>query len=193
MNLSMNDDIVAVIRDFVEAECRKPTSKYGYDPFSYHFTPVADYAGKLSDKLGGDKEVILIAAWLHDIGSIVHGRENHHETGAIIAREKLSELGYPEERVALVEVCIRNHRGSVPRERMTLEEQIVAEADVLSAFENISGIFKAAFVYEGLDQGQAIRAVRKKLENKWNQIHFESSRELVRPKYDAVKILLSEI
>ena len=38
--------------------------------------PVARYAEILADELGGDKEIILISAWLHDIGSIIHGREN---------------------------------------------------------------------------------------------------------------------
>lgn len=190
-NLDMSSDIVTAVRNFVEAECRKPSSKYGYEPFPYHFTSVAEYAGRLADELGGDREVILIAAWLHDIGSIVRGREDHHETGAEIAREKLSELGYPEEGIALVEKCIRNHRGSVPSERMSLEEQIVAEADVLSNFDNIAGIFKAAFIYEGLDQGEAKEAVRRKFENKWNQLRFEISKRMAKPKYEAAMILLS--
>ena len=36
----------------------------------------------------------------------------------------------------------------------------------MSNFENIAGIFKAAFVYENLTQGEAKDSVRKKLEDK---------------------------
>ena len=78
--------IINEIKHFVENECKKPSSKYGYEPFRFHFAPMVNYAEKLADELGGDKEVILIAAWLHDIGSIIHSREDHHITGAKIAK-----------------------------------------------------------------------------------------------------------
>ncbi|KKU55189.1 MAG: hypothetical protein UX75_C0010G0027 [Candidatus Moranbacteria bacterium GW2011_GWE2_47_10] len=91
-----------------------------------------------------------------------------------------------------MEKCILNHRGSQGKERGTLEEQIVAEADVLANFDEISGIFKAAFVYEGLTQAQARESVLQKLTNKFNQLHFEKSKEIIRPKFEAVKILLEK-
>lgn len=182
--------IIEKIKNFVESECLKPTSKYGYEPFPHHFVPVVQYAGQLADELGGDKEVVVIAAWLHDIGSIIHGRKDHHITGAKIAEEKLTELGYPADKIELVKKCILNHRGSEQCHRESIEEKILAEADVLSSFENISGIFKAAFVYENLDQAEAKESVRKKLENKWKQLHFDRSKEIIRPKYKAVMLLL---
>ena len=184
--------IVQKIKKFVEAECKKPGSKYGYEPFVFHFAPVAEYAGKLADELGGDKEVVLIAAWLHDIGSIMHGREDHHITGAKIAEKKLRELKYPQEKIALVKKCILNHRGSTRSKRQSLEEQILAEADTLSNFNNISGIFKAAFIYEKKDQGEAVESVGKKLENKWKQLRFKKSKQLIRPKYEAAMLLLGK-
>ena len=183
-------DIVKEIRNFVEAECKKPTSKYGYEPFSFHFAPTVAHAKKLANELGADKEVVIIAAWLHDIGSIVDGRKNHHIAGAKIAETKLRELGYPPKKIDLVKKCILNHRGSQKNNRETLEEKIIVEADTMSNFDNISGIFKAALVYEGLDQREAAMAVKRKLENKWNQLHFEQSKKLVKPKYEATMLLL---
>ncbi|HAV10982.1 MAG TPA: hypothetical protein DCX32_00320 [Candidatus Moranbacteria bacterium] len=185
-------DIIEKVKNFVEQECGKPESKYGFEPFEFHFVPVVRYAERLCDELGGDREVISIAAWMHDIGSIVYGREDHHITSAKIAVEKLSEFGYPQEKIGFVEKCILNHRGSQKRGRETLEEQIVAEADVLANFDEIAGIFKAAFVYEGLTQGQARESVLQKLTNKFEQLHFEKSKEIIRPKFEAVKILLGK-
>ncbi len=184
-------DFVKEIKDFVETECRKPTSKYGYEPFIYHFKPTVEYADKLSDKLGGNKEVILISAWIHDIGSIIHGRKDHHITGAEIAEKKLLELGYPKEKIELVKKCILNHRGSNNFETESIEEQIVAEADAMSNFNNILGILNAAFVYEHLNQGDAKVAVKKKLRNKWKQLKFDESKKIVEPLYDAAMLLLS--
>jgi len=183
-------NIISEIKNFVEDECKKPTSKYGYEPFPFHFAPMAEYAAALADELGGDKEIIALAAWLHDIGSIVCGREDHHITGAKIAEEKLREFNYPEEKIELIKKCILNHRGSRQNPRASIEEQITAEADVMSAFDNISGIFKAAFMYENLNQGEAKISVRKKFENKWKQLNFEKSKELIRPKYEAAMIIL---
>jgi len=183
-------DIIQAIKNFVEEECKKPTSKYGYDPFPFHFVQVVKYAEELANRLGGDKEVISIAAWLHDIGSIIYGRENHHSTGAEIAEKKLKELNYPSDKVGLIKKCILNHRGSQQNNRESIEEQIVAEADVLSNFDNIAGIFKAAFVYEKMNEGEAKDSVRKKLENKWNQLRFEDSKRIIKPKYEAAMLLL---
>ncbi len=184
-------NIVDTIKNFVEQESRKPESKYGYEPFEYHFRPMVGYALALADELGGDKEIIELAAWLHDIGSIMFGREDHHLTGARVAEEKLKELDYPPEKIELVKNCILHHRGSQKIPGNTVEEKIVADADALSSFDNIGGLFKAAFIYEKLDQKEAMRTVREKLENKWNQLSFPAAKEMVHPKYEAMKILLS--
>ncbi|MDR3169969.1 MAG: HD domain-containing protein [Candidatus Peribacteria bacterium] len=181
-------NIIDQVRTFVENECKKSTSKYGYEPF--HFIPMVAYAKQLAYQLGGDKEIIEIAGRLHDIGSIIYGREDHHITGADIAEKKLIEFNYPFEKIALIKKCIFNHRGSKDFIRESIEEQIIAEADVMSSFDNISGLFKAAFVYEHLDQGQAKTSVRQKLERKRNQLHFEASKELIQPKYAAAMLLL---
>jgi len=185
-------DFVKEIKEFVEEECKKPGSKYGYEPFNHHFEPTAKHAEKLANKLGGDKEVILISAWLHDIGSIIHGRDNHHITGTEIAQKKLNELKYPEEKVEMVKKCISNHRGSNSFDTESIEEQILIEADTMSNFNNISGIFKAAFVYENLNQKEAGKAVKDKLENKYKQLRFEESKKIVKPLYDATMKLLSK-
>jgi uncharacterized protein len=183
-------DIVQKIRDFVKEECEKPTSKYGVEPFEFHFIPVAKYAEGLADELKADKEIVLLAAWLHDIGSIIDGRGEHHITGAKIAEEKLKEFSYPPERVELVKNCILNHRGSRQDSRESLEEKILAEADAISTFDAIPGLFKAAFTYEGKTQDEAKKSVRQKLENKWNQLHLENSKRIVQPKFEAAMLLL---
>lgn len=184
-------DIVQEIRNFVEDECKKPTSKYGYEPFEAHFVPMVKCAEEFADEHGGDKEIILIASWLHDIGSIIYGRKDHNITGAKIAEDKLKQLNYPQEKIDLIKKCILNHRGSMQNHRETIEEKIVAEADVASNFENIAGIFNAAFVYESKTQEEAKKAVMTKLQNKWNQLHFESSKKKLKPKYEAVMLLFS--
>ena len=181
------------IKNFVEEECKKPSSKYGYEPFNNHFIPAIKYAEELINTFSEenpDREVILIAVWLHDIGSIIYGRKDHHITGAKIAEEKLKEFEFPAEKIELVKECILNHRGSQQNKRKTIEEKIIAEADTLSNFDNLPGIFKAAYIYEDKTQDEARKSVREKLERKYKQLHFAESRDLIKPKIEAVRLLL---
>ena len=182
--------ITEEIRKFVEGECRKPTSKYGFEPYETHFVPMTRYSLMLAEKLNADKEVVEIAAWLHDIGSIIYGRENHHITGARIAEEKLIEMSYNREKIELVKRCILNHRGSVSGKRESKEEQIIADADGMDMFDRIEGLFMAAFVYEKLGQVKAREEVRKKMINSYNKLS-DYAREIIRPKFEAARLLLN--
>jgi hypothetical protein len=90
---------------------------------------------------------------------------------------------------------IRNnpyHRGSRDDERKTLEEKIVAEADIISNFDNIVGIVKTALVYENKTEKEAKQEVLDKLERKWKQLYFEESHKLIKPKFEAVRLLFKE-
>lgn len=184
-------NIIEEVRKFVEEECKKDSSKYGYEIFKNHFVSAANYARILSNKINSDKEVIEIAIWLHDIGSIIYGRENHNITGAKIAENKLKELEYPAEKLELVKKCILNHRGNVKSKTESNEEKIIVDADALSAFDHIEGQFKADLVYENKSLDDARISVRTKLINSWNKLVFEESKKLIEPKYRAAMELLS--
>lgn len=187
--MNVDTELIERVRAFVEEECKKPSSKYGYEPYFAHFVPVVDYAKKLAEKMGADVEVVILAAWLHDIGSIIYGRENHHITGAEVAEKKLKELGYPDVKISMVKKCILNHRGSVETRRESSEEQILAEADAMSHFASIEGLFNAAMIHEGLNQLNAKESILNKLTNSYNKLS-PIAKEIVKIKYDAVKELL---
>lgn len=186
----MNENIVEKIREFVEKECKKPISKYGYAPYRGHFVPMVSYAKNLARELKADVEIVELAAWLHDIGSIINGRENHHLTGAKIAEKKLREFNYPEEKIILIKKCILNHRGSINLLKESIEEKIIADADAISAFDSIESQFEAAFVWEKKTRQEAKRVVKQKLINSWNKLSLEKSKEILKPKYEAIMLLL---
>ncbi len=183
-------NVVEEIRMFVEGECKKGSSNYGYEPYVFHFIPMHRSAKILAEKLGADVEVVELAVWLHDLGSIIHGRKDHHITGAKIAEDKLMEFNYPKDKIDKVKKCILNHRGSVVNRKESIEEQIIADTDVLSAFENIGGLFKAAYVFEGLNQREGMESVRQKLINSYNKLTFLESKEIIKSKYEAAMLLL---
>ncbi|MEK6820247.1 MAG: HD domain-containing protein [Nanoarchaeota archaeon] len=182
-------NIIEEVRKFVEEECKKPESKYGYEPYINHFIPTAGYVKILAEKLNADKEIVEIAAWLHDIGSIIYGRENHHITGMQIAEKKLKELGYPKNKIERVKKCIFTHRGSQGIKPETKEAQILNDADAMNAFDHIEGQFYAAFVSEKLNQEKARKSVKKKIEDCYNKLS-EEAREIIKNKYEAAMLLL---
>jgi uncharacterized protein len=186
----MEENIVGKIREFVEGECKKPSANYP-TAYKYHFIQTHQHAKRLAEMLNADVEVVEIAAWIHDIGSILYRRADHHITGAEIADKKLRELKYPEEKIILVKKCILNHRGSIDNPRESIEEQIIAEADAITAFDFVEGLFSAAFVTEKLSREEAKESVRRKLQNKWNQLTLEESKRLVKPRYEAFMLLLN--
>lgn len=183
--------IIPQIKKFVEEECKKPTSKYGYDPFLHHFVFMAKYAKELAKKLHADEEIVELAAWLHDIGSIIYGRDNHHMTSAKVANEKLKELKYPKNKIKQVCDCILSHRGSQKIRPKNLEAQIIIEADSMSAINNIAGLFQCAFSYEKRSRIDGEVSVKQKIENKWKQLRFKESKAMLKDKYEAAMLLLN--
>ncbi len=182
-------NIAKKVRDFVKEECEKSTSNYGEYTFNEHFVPMVKIAKKLAIKRGADEEIVEIASWLHDIGSIIEGRENHHITGAIIAGKKLRELGYPEDKISKIKDCILSHRGSRNIKPKTKEARIIAEADGLDIFDRIEGLFRGALVYEKLTAKEAGRSFRDHTINSYNKLS-DDAKQIIKDKYEAAMLLL---
>jgi uncharacterized protein len=112
-----------------------PTSDpvHGFD----HILRVYRMAERLALAEGADLEIVRAAALLHDAeGSATEGgdegRVDHHQASAEFARKVLAAEGWPEERIAAVQHCIRGHRyraNSDPPQ--TLEARVIFDADKL--------------------------------------------------------------
>ena len=87
-------------------------SALGYTEHSFaHVTIVAEKAGYILQTLGYEKrlvELAKIAGYLHDIGNLVN-REEHSQSGAIIAFRILDHLDFPPEELGLIVTAIGNH------------------------------------------------------------------------------------
>lgn len=62
----MRNDIIEYLHKEVYQRCKQPTNKFGMGCY-YHIESVAKNAELLAEKYGADKEVVIIASWLHDI------------------------------------------------------------------------------------------------------------------------------
>ena len=100
-----------------------------------HVLRVYHLAEELAHMEGADLEIVRAAALLHDAeGShpAGEGRKSHHHESAAFAGEVLAAEGWPAERIAAVQHCIRAHRyrsdGETPA---TLEAKVLFDADKL--------------------------------------------------------------
>jgi uncharacterized protein len=100
-----------------------------------HVLRVYRMAERLGRGEGADPEIVHAAALLHDAeGSAPGGAEraSHHHRSAEFAAQVLRAEGWPEERIAAVQHCIRAHRfrgdGEGPR---SIEAMVIFDADKL--------------------------------------------------------------
>ncbi len=183
--------IVERVRKFVREVC--DTLEHGDEWYNNHFSSVVKYSKILGEKNDCDLEIVQIAAWLHDIGSVLHGREDHHITGANIACKKLREFDYPEEKIQKVKHCIFAHRGSKDIKRESIEAEILADADSMSHFDELGGLFKYEFIIGGINfkQREAQKRVCEKLVRSYNKLS-DSAKKIIQSRYEAAILLLEE-
>lgn len=186
----MREDILAGLQKEIYGRCLKETNKFGMGCY-YHIETVVKNAEILAGQYGADKEVVMIAAWLHDIASITDYSlyEKHHIHGAQMAEDILKGYGYDNEKTKLIQRCIRNHRGSMCLEKSSMEELCVADADVISHFDNVPGLLYLAFVEKGMDLEGGREFVKNKLIRSYRKLS-EESKKYYSSKFDKVMEIL---
>jgi len=102
---------------------------HGFD----HILRVLRTAEHLAEREGADVEIVRAAVLLHDASGETggSGRADHQDSGAEFAAEVLEVEGWPQERIAAVQHCIRAHRFRGRLRPETLEAKVVFDADKL--------------------------------------------------------------
>jgi hypothetical protein len=105
-----------------------------------HALKVAQYAEEINATEHGNPAVVLLTAYLHDIGIKESERkyqsaaaEHQHREGPPVAREILARLGAEEELIAEVSDIIGHHHHPGPEE--TLNFKILHDADLIVNLE----------------------------------------------------------
>lgn len=179
-------NIVEHIKNKVKSVCDIYEQKASNNIWS-HLQKVATISESLAREFGANIEIVVISAYLHDI-SLPLGigtKENHHIESAQIAEEWLSELYYSTEQIEHVKKCILNHRGNTEMKKRTVEELCIADADVISHFYSLPGIFQVAYGLNSLTTEQGEQWIRKKLNNDFEKLS-QSSKELYVDRYNAI-------
>lgn len=144
--------IAALPADLVE-EARKCFD--GQDPAHdwQHNLRVLAMCERIGEEEGADMQVLRLAALLHDVGRAEERRtgECHAEISARVAGKWLRERGHGEDVIARVQSAILAHRFRKERPPVSLEEQILFDADKLDSIGAI-GVARV-FAYTGVIGG----------------------------------------
>ena len=129
----MNKEVLSQIILFTESNCKKHDISHDID----HIRRVAKNALEIHKNEGGDIEIILTAAYLHDL--VIYPKDdprnkNATDDSAKMAEKFLNRLpGYPKNKIPAVVKCIKECSFSKNITPETLEGMIVRDADMLES------------------------------------------------------------
>lgn len=126
--------VIEYVKEQTSANGRPP--KYPFRSRFQHTMRVYRWAIKLQAKVGGDLEIITLAALLHDIGW--DDERSHGEVGAEMAVEYLDSIGYDPEKIGRIGEIIRIHTDQDTTKELSVECKVVMDADLLDEVGAVS-------------------------------------------------------
>lgn len=179
------------VKSLVRTACFSPRNKFTETVWSYHIVPVVNHSLALGKKLKADREVLELAAYLHDYAGVKDFKlyEEHHYHGANLAEKILTELKYDQGKIELIKECILSHRGSVVLRKKSLEARILASADAMSHITEGADMFYLVYGVHRFKTAEGAAWLEKKLARSWRKIMPEG-REMIRDDYRDFKKLL---
>ena len=151
-----------------------------------HILAVRSNALKLQKILGGDKEVIEIAAYLHDC-DYSKGIKKHTELSAIKAKKFLNSINY--RKTKQVVETIKNHSPSVRKPNVSLEAKILFDADKIETIKPY-GVLRVAITQKDLPFKEIIRKLREYCIDIYDKLYFDKTRNLVKKDYQKTKKII---
>jgi len=112
-----------------------------------HLFRVNQLSRYLVEVEGGDKDIVVASAWLHDVG-LVEGNLGHCFKGAKTARNFLGEIGVDYDTILKIIHCIEAHDGEI--DAKNLEAKIVHDADTVDKMGPL-GIIRHAWKMANVD------------------------------------------
>lgn len=181
------------MKDIVKKAKKYAEEIFDEESLRFHVDIVAKYCQVLGTKLNADTEILMICAYLHDIGRCFNENVDHEKVSVVKTTEFLEKEGYPKGKIQAVKNCILNHTNKTKDEqRINIEEKILANADVLAHIEAWYMILLVPFRYRGMDYKQGFRWFKRKMEYEFNEkLSLPAARELVKDKFEKLIFLLN--
>jgi uncharacterized protein len=175
----------------------KPPDKFTHQVRLYRL------ARQLADGKAYDDDVLYAAVWMHDLGVFIGHRPE--DPGALAAWDHvayavaevpalLRQCGFPEHKIPPAVEAIRTH---LPSGKPTaFEGQLLRDADLLEQLGAVAVLRTCSKV--GRDTrfvryADAVRVLRRNLEQLPAQLELASARRLAQPRIEALKAFLETV
>lgn len=185
----------AVRKEMLKATLREAQERYGTKepPFNYrweHVTAVVNLATRLAEETGADEEVVVAAAWLHDIRKETGPR--HPMEGAKFARNFLPKTDFPPQKIEAVAKAIEDHMGLWRKKPLTnLESMVLWDADKLAKIGLTAVFHWAGEAFSKRSQPITVkRLIKNGRKSQWQQktvasMHTEPARRAAQARLQA--------
>jgi putative nucleotidyltransferase with HDIG domain len=158
---------------------KKYNKRYPQGLLMNHVRLVRKFALKLAEIEGADKEVVGLAALLHDIGKYKDNK-NHHEISFKLSKDFLNKLELSKIKKDLILKCILKHRFKFASENNEIEVKIIQSADALGTLfdDKIQKQHRKTRTKEDL---------LSKYDKTFKKINLSSAREIAKPQVEKLK------
>jgi uncharacterized protein len=182
------------IADYIRAQAQPP-DKFSHQPRLYQL------AKRLAEGQAYDDDVLYAAAWMHDLGVFIGHRPedpaalaawDHVAYAARQVPPILKQFGFPEGKIAAVIEVIRTHLPS--RKPTSFEGTLLRDADILEqlgAIAVLRTVSKVGRDTRFVRYADAVRVLRRNVEELPAQLELASARRLARPRVKALKAFLA--
>ena len=181
---------------YIRAEAQ-PKDKFGHQPRLYAL------ATTIGEGMEYDDDVLLAAAWMHDLGVYIGHRPsnpaelerwNHVPYTIARTRELLAACGFPIEKLEGVTEAIRTHQPF--DDPATNEAVILRDADILEQLGAIGALRALAKV--GRDTryptfSSVLPVLRRAAEELPGKLRLPSAKALAEPRTEVLKTLINAI
>ena len=160
--------------------------------FEYHVLDVVENAKFLLKSYPkADEEVVILGAYLHDIGRDLNQQKGHQEHGVEEVNKLLKSLNYDE--ITIKKVCdtVKNHNSS---KKLNINEEIVRNADAKTNIKNCLVTTAHGFQINNFSFKDTIEWINKKIKRNWNEkLTLPEARVKVKKHYEAFEFLIKDL
>ncbi|HEY9123861.1 MAG TPA: HD domain-containing protein [Bacteroidales bacterium] len=161
--------ILAQVRDYVQSRCLAATNQLHPAFYEFHLLVVEKYALQLAEMLKADREVVQIAALLHDISAVLDFSTlpTHAKDSASIAREILEASNLSDLKKQNIIHCIEAHVKPLPFGADTAEAICISNADAMAFIAMPSYWIYFAYTINKMDYGVGLQWYKERVDKNW--------------------------
>jgi uncharacterized protein len=161
-----------------------------------HIRRVWRNAGRIGENLKVDWDVVIAAAFLHDLGRhYPEGAKVHGPISAPLARQVLERIHFPAAKIdAVIQAIYFHDETFTSQDRSSLEAKVLYDADKLDAFGAI-GVARSMIFYttHGKTLAEITEITRENLPLRFHTLELDESRSYAAERFEYVMAFFARL